>query len=177
MKRALTLIALVLMTAALSAQKTPNPVIVVETDKGTIEIELTPKMAPKGVARILGLVEKNFYRGLRVHRVTPSITQFGDPQTRNMRLQNSWGSGGSGTYLGVAEITPAMRHVRGAVGFAYAGEAKRADSQLYIMKNVMPALDGDYSIIGRVISGMTVVDRLQVTDIIKNITLKGAPTK
>ena len=47
-----------------------------------------------------------------------------------------------------------------------------ADSQLYIMKTAMPGLDGDYSIIGRVVNGITVADRLQHGDVIKNITLK-----
>lgn len=177
MKRMLTMLVMVVLTTTLAAQKTPNPVIVVETDKGVIEIELLQKQAPKGVAKILELVQKNFYRGLRVHRVTPSLVQMGDPLTRNMRNQGSWGSGGSGTRLGVAEITPGMKHVRGAVGLAYSGEAKFADSQFYIMKNVMPGLDGDYSIIGRVVSGITVADRLQVTDVIKNITIKGAAAK
>ena len=177
MKRMLSLFLLFALSATLSAQKTTNPVIVVDTAKGVIEIELNPRMAPKGVAKILGLVEKGFYRGLRVHRMTPNLVQFGDPLTRNMRNQNSFGSGGSGTYLGVAEITPAMKHVRGAVGFAYSSEAKLADSQIYIMKTLMPGLDGDYSIIGRVISGITVADKLQANDVIKNITLKAAAVK
>ena len=177
MKRMVSLLVLFVLTATLSAQKTTNPVIVVETDKGVIEIELNPKMAPKGVEKILGLVQKNFYRGQRVHRVTPSLVQWGDPGTRNVRNQSSWGSGGSGTRLGVAEITPAMKHVRGAVGFAYAGEAKYADSQIYIMTKAMPGLDGNYSIIGRVTSGITVADKLQVSDVIKNITIKGAAGK
>ena len=177
MKRICSLLVLIVLTATLSAKKTTNPVIVVETDKGVIEIELFPKMAPKGVEHILALVEKNFYRGHRVHRVTPNLVQWGDPGSRNVRNQSSWGSGGSGTRVGVAEITPAMKHVRGAVGLAYAGEAKYADSQLYIMKNLMTGLDGDYSIIGRVLSGITVADKLQISDVIKNITLKGAPAK
>ena len=161
---------------ALSAQKTPNPVIVIETDKGNIEIELLQKWAPKGVAKILGLVEKGFYRGLRVHRVTNSLVQMGDPQTRNMRSQNYWGTGGSGTPLGVTEINLMMKHVRGAVGLAYSanGGPKFADSQFYIMKNASQGLDGDYSIIGRVVNGIIVADRLQVTDVIKNIAVKGA---
>jgi cyclophilin family peptidyl-prolyl cis-trans isomerase len=159
---------------AQKAPKVPDPVIVVETDKGSIEIELQPKMAPKGVEKILGLVEQGFYRGLRVHRVTNSIVQMGDPQTRNMRLQNLWGTGGSGKMLGVVEINPMMKHVRGAVGLAYAanGGPKFADSQFYIMKSASQGLDGDYSIIGRVINGITVADRLQVSDVIKNITVK-----
>jgi cyclophilin family peptidyl-prolyl cis-trans isomerase len=159
---------------AQKAPKTPNPVIVIETDKGNIEIELEPKMAPKGVEKILGLVESGFYRGLRVHRVTNSLVQMGDPQTRNMRAQAYWGTGGSGKTLGVTEINPMMKHVRGAVGFAYAGGPKFADSQFYIMKTASQGLDGDYSIIGRVINGITVADRLQVTDVIKNITVKPA---
>lgn len=158
--------------AELRAQKQANPVILIETEKGNIEIELYPKMAPKGVAKILGLVEKGFYRGLRVHRVTSSIMQLGDPQTRDMRRQPNWGSGGSGSYLGVAEINPMMKHVRGAVGLAYAGDPKYADSQFYVMKSASQGLDGDYSIIGRVVNGITVADRLQVTDLIKNITVK-----
>jgi len=160
--------------SAQKAPKAPNPVIVIETEKGNIEIELEPKMAPKGVEKILGLVESGFYRGLRVHRVTNSIVQMGDPQTRNMRLQNIWGTGGSGKMLGVVEINPMMKHVRGAVGLAYSanGGPKFADSQFYIMKSASQGLDGDYSIIGRVINGITVADRLQVTDVIKNITVK-----
>lgn len=160
--------------SAQKAPKIPNPTIVIETDKGNIEIELQSKMAPKGVAKILGLVESGFYRGLRVHRVTNSLVQMGDPQTRNMRSQNYWGTGGSGTPLGATEIVPMMKHVRGAVGLAYAanGGPKFADSQFYIMKNASQGLDGDYSIIGRVVNGITVADRLQVTDVIKNITLK-----
>lgn len=174
MKRLLSALVVIALSAPLAAQKTPNPVIVVETVKGVIEIELLPKQAPKGVAKILGLVEKNFYRGLRVHRVTPNLAQFGDPLTRNARNERAWGTGGSGERLGVAEITPLMKHVRGAVGFAYSGEAKFADSQLYIMKSAMSGLDGDYSIIGRVVNGITVADRLQHGDVIKNITLKGS---
>jgi cyclophilin family peptidyl-prolyl cis-trans isomerase len=161
----------------LAAQKTTNPVIVIETEKGNIEIELQPKAAPKGVEKILGLVQSGFYRGLRVHRVTSSLVQMGDPQTRNMRLQGSWGTGGSGKMLGVVEINPMMKHVRGAVGFAYSGDPKFADSQFYIMKSASQGLDGDYSIIGRVINGITVADRLQVSDVIKNITVKGGAPK
>ena len=177
MKRLLTLLVLCGLAVPLSAQSTPNPVIVVDTDKGAIEIEFNPKLAPKGVAQIMGLVEKNFYRGQRVHRVTPSLIQFGDPGTRNFRNQNSWGTGGAGLRVGVAEIVPAMKHVRGAVGFAYGGEARMADSQIYIMKTAMPGIDGQYSILGRVIKGITVADQLQVADVIKSVSIKGAAAK
>ena len=177
MKRLVTLLALLALAAPLSAQNTPNPVIVVDTAKGAFEIEFNPKLAPKGVAKILELVGKNFYRGQRVHRVTANLAQFGDPGSRNVANKSSWGSGGSGSYIGVAEITPAMKHVRGVVGFAYGYEAKAADSQMYIMKSAMPGIDGKYSLLGRVTNGMAVVDKLEIGDVIKNITQKGAAAK
>ena len=169
---ALGLSAIALSAAAAPEQKAANPVIVIDTVKGVIEIELQPKQAPKTVAHILELVEKNFYRGLRVHRATSGLVQMGDPQTRNMRLQNSWGSGGSGHVIGVFEINPLMKHARGSVGMAHSGDPKLADSQFYIMKTPMSGLDGDFTIFGRVIKGITVADRLQIADIVKNITVK-----
>jgi cyclophilin family peptidyl-prolyl cis-trans isomerase len=173
---------ILLVSAGLAAQtKAPkpgaNPVVVFDTDKGQIEIELLMKQAPKGAAHILDLVKKGFYRGLRVHRVTGTVAQWGDPQTRNVRLKNAWGTGNNGTPIGVVEITGMMKHIRGAVGLAYSGEAKFADSQIYIVKTASSGLDGDYSIIGRVTSGMAVVERLQVEDVIKNAFVKGEGPK
>jgi hypothetical protein len=59
-----------------------GPVIVFETAKGAVEIETYPNEAPKSVAHILALVRRNFYNGLRIHRVEPDfVVQFGDPLT------------------------------------------------------------------------------------------------
>jgi peptidylprolyl isomerase len=155
----------------------PKPVAVVETSKGTFEIQFWPATAPKGVDHLVTLIKQGFYRGLRVHRVTPSLMQFGDPATRDMRREPSWGSGGSGTIIGVVEIAPSLHHVRGTVGLAHAGDAKAdakfGDSQLYIMKTASPSLDGKYSIVGQVTTGMAVVDKLEKTDLLKNVTIKG----
>jgi peptidylprolyl isomerase len=73
----------------------------------------------------------------------------------------------------VAEISKRHLHVRGAVGLAYSGSAVNADSQLYIMKSPSPSLDGKYAIIGQVTKGMDVVDRVEETDLVKNMTVKG----
>jgi cyclophilin family peptidyl-prolyl cis-trans isomerase len=81
-------------------QKSPGagPVIVLETARGVIEIETYPDEAPKSVALIVGLVKKGFYNGLRFHRAEPNfVIQVGDPQTRDMTKQDSWGRGNSGT--------------------------------------------------------------------------------
>jgi cyclophilin family peptidyl-prolyl cis-trans isomerase len=153
------------------------PIVVVETARGTFEMTLLPAVAPKSVAHILDLVRKNFYRGLRVHRVTDGLAQMGDPQTRNVSLEEFWGQAGSGQTIGVAEISKTQSHVRGAVGVAHSGNPKAADSQFYIMKVASPKLDGDYAIIGHVTAGMAVVDQLQVKDVIKNCYVKGEGPK
>src|SRR5512139_1744718 len=94
--------------APANAKKSPDagPVIVFETAKGAFEIETYPTEAPKTVAHIVGLVRRNFYNGQRIHRVVPGfVVQFGDPQSRDMTKKDRWGTGGSGTPIGVAEFS------------------------------------------------------------------------
>jgi peptidyl-prolyl cis-trans isomerase B (cyclophilin B) len=148
-----------------------GPVIVVETVKGTIEFETYPKDAPKTVEHILALVKRNFYNGQRVHRVVPGfVVQFGDPQTRDMTKQDRWGTGGSGRPIGAAEVK--RTHGAGAVAMAHGGDPAKADSQMYITLAPQPSLDKGYTVFGQVISGMDVVRKLAVTDVIRRITVK-----
>jgi cyclophilin family peptidyl-prolyl cis-trans isomerase len=152
-----------------------GPVIVVETVKGTFEFETYPNEAPKTVARIVELVQKRFYNGQRVHRVEPNfVVQFGDPTTRDMTKERDWGRMGSGTPIGVAEITKTRTHVVGAVAMAHLDDPSKADSQMYITLSRQPSLDGKYTVFGKVISGMDVVRKLAVTDRIIRITVREA---
>src|SRR3954468_16783786 len=74
-----------------------GPVVVLETAKGTIEIETYPEDAPKTVANFLDLVKKGFYNGLRFHRAEANfLVQIGDPKSRDMSLSEWWGRYGSG---------------------------------------------------------------------------------
>ncbi|HQZ40297.1 MAG TPA: peptidylprolyl isomerase [Vicinamibacterales bacterium] len=182
--RLIALVSGVLVTAlaAAAAQSAPaatspgaGPVVVVETVKGTFEFETYPNEAPKTVARILELINKRFYNGQRVHRVVPNfVMQLGDPATRDMTKQADWGRGGSGTPIGVAEITKTRTHVRGAVAMAHAGDPSKADSQWYVTLSPQARLDGQYTVFGKVISGMDVVSKLQVTDRIVRVTVREA---
>ena len=149
----------------------------IETVKGTIEIQTFPTEAPKTVEHIVALAKRNFYNGQRVHRVEPGyVVQFGDPQTRDMTKRERWGTGGSGKAIGVGEFSPKRKHVVGAVAMAHPGGSIRrrevADSQMYIMLGTAPKLDGNFTVFGQVISGMDVVRKLAVTDIIRRITVK-----
>ncbi|MDQ3441423.1 MAG: peptidylprolyl isomerase, partial [Planctomycetota bacterium] len=100
----ISLAVLVAIMVAPSVAQTPpgaGPVIVLETAKGTIEIETYPEEAPKTVAQIVGLVKRGFYNGLRFHRAEPKfLIQVGDPGTRNMAMQDHWGRAGSGKAIG-----------------------------------------------------------------------------
>jgi len=165
--------------AAPAVQTAGNPTLVLDTAKGTIEIELFRGEAPKSVAYIIDLVEKNFYRGLRFHRVERSLVQVGDSASRDVSKKEWWGRSVHSPTIGVAEISKKQLHVRGAVGLAYAagGTPAGANSQFYILKEAAPSLNGKYTIIGRVRVGMPTVDTLQVADVLKQATIKEAVPK
>ena len=166
---------------ALAAQKSPGagPVFVVETMKGTIEIETYPNEAPKTVDHILALIKRNFYNGQRILRIVPGqLVQFGDPQTRDMTKQAWWGRGfdaGSGKSIGVAEFSKKRLHNVGSVSMAHPGDARQADSQMFISLSAQPKWNGQYTVFGQVISGMDVVRKLAVTDRIVRVTVKPEP--
>ena len=161
--------------AATEAKPSPGagPVVVFETVKGNFEFETYPNEAPKSVEHILTLVRRNFYNGLRVHRVVRGqLVQFGDPLSRDMSKRDYWGTGGSGKPIGISEVNPKRKHVVGSVALAHNGDPRSADSQMYIMFIAQPKYDKDYTVIGRVISGMDVVQKLQETDVIRRAFVK-----
>lgn len=172
---------LYVLVPVLSAQTSPGagPVVVLETEKGVIEFETYPEEAPKTVETILALVKRNFYNRMRFHRAEPNfLVQIGDPQSRNILMRDWWGRGGSGKPIGVAEITKKRSHVRGAVAMAYAGtDPKLAESQFYIVLRASPQLNAKYTVFGKVIKGMEVVDRLEQADMLKRAFVKEAPAK
>ena len=159
----------------LSAQRSA-PLIVVETSKGTFAFDTYPREAPVSVAHIAKLARDGFYNGQRVHRAVPGfVAQFGDPQTRDLDKRSVWGRGAeasSGSPVGVAEVTLKRKNLALAVGLAHAGEPAQADSQLYIMLEARPELDGQYAVIGQVVEGEDVPARLQVGDEIKRVYVR-----
>lgn len=176
------MLAVVCLAVSARAQvKSPGagPILVLETAKGTIEIETYPEEAPKTVARVVELVRKNFYNGLRFHRAEPNfLIQVGDPVTRDVSRQAWWGRQGTGKPIGVAEITKKRRHVAGAVSMAYPGTDKtQADSQFFITLRASPEFDGKYTVFGKVLKGMDVVAKIQRGDILKRAYLKDEPAR
>jgi cyclophilin family peptidyl-prolyl cis-trans isomerase len=156
-------------TTRLAGQRElPGPVIAVQTGRGTFWIETFARDAPASVEHIVSLVTGRFYDGQRVHRALPGfLVQFGDPQTRDLSARSLWGRGAaaaSGRPVGVAEISDRRIHRRGTVGLAHMGNPAAADSQLYVTLADRSELNGRYAIVGQVISGLEVLDALQVGD-------------
>jgi len=174
MRRLLTWLASAALIAG-AQDKSPGAgaTIVLDTAKGSIEIETYPEEAPRTVARIVELVKAGFYDGQRFHRADPNfLIQIGDPASRDVTRQDWWGRGGSGKSIGIAEITKKRTHVRGAVGMGHSGDPKGADSQFYITLRPAPELDGKYTVFGRVIAGMDVVLRMQRGDLLTRAYVK-----
>jgi peptidylprolyl isomerase len=165
--------------AGAKATTAKTPVFRIETAKGVITVETYPMDAPKSFEHILALVKKNFYNNQAVHRIVPGqAVQFGDPQSRNMMLVDWWGRGpnsGSGSVIGVSEVSKTRKHRRGTLALANSGSPAVADSQMYIALRPVAAWDGKYTIIGQVTSGIEVADKLARGDKIKSITATGAP--
>jgi cyclophilin family peptidyl-prolyl cis-trans isomerase len=117
---------------------------------GTVEIVLRPDLAPHHIERIQTLVRSGFYNGLTFHRVVPGfMAQGGDP--------TGTGEGGSKLPDLKAEFS-AVPFLRGTVGAARTDDPDTANSQFFIMFVPNSSLDGNYTVIGRVVKGMDVVD-------------------
>jgi peptidylprolyl isomerase len=117
---------------------------------GTVEIVLRPDLAPHHIQRIQTLVRSGFYNGLTFHRVIPGfMAQGGDPK--------GTGEGGSELPDLKAEFT-AVPFLRGTLGAARAVSPDSANSQFFIMYAPHQELDNNYTVLGRVVSGMDAVD-------------------
>ncbi|MFL6735958.1 MAG: peptidylprolyl isomerase [Sphingomonas sp.] len=120
---------------------------------GTVEIVLRPDLAPHHIERIQTLVREGFYNGLTFHRVVPGfMAQGGDP--------SGTGEGGSKLPDLKAEFS-AVPFLRGTVGAARTDKPDTANSQFFIMFVPNSSLDGNYTVIGRVVKGMDQVDRIE----------------
>jgi peptidyl-prolyl cis-trans isomerase B (cyclophilin B) len=161
-----------LPVAANAQAPAPGPTVVIETTKGTITIETYPSEAPKTVENFLALVKSNFYNRQHFHRAEPFVIQVGDPNSKELANKDTWGRRGNGKPIGVAEISKKLKHKKGAVGMAHAGDPAKADSQFYITRLPNKIPEGKYAIFGQVTSGLDVVEKIEVGDTVKRMYVK-----
>ncbi len=147
-----------------SQSRLTNPdtstVAYVDTDRGTFQIELAVLDAPLTVENFITLARKGYFNGLTVHRVVPNfVIQDGDPR--------SDGEGGPG-YTIRDEINE-RPYLRGTVGMALDPWRDTGGSQFFVTLSPQPHLDARYTVFGRVVDGMDVVDKIQQWDVIRRV--------
>ena len=130
--------------------------VYLETKDGRITILLRPDLAPKHVKQIKELVKRKFYDGIVFHRVIDGfMAQTGDPT----------GTGMSGSDLpNIPAEFSNEPFKRGILGMARAQDPNSANSQFFIMFAEAPSLNGQYTVIGEVVDGMPVVDKIKRGD-------------
>jgi peptidylprolyl isomerase len=156
------------LAVAAMAQE-PENVLVIDVDgthPGTVEIELMPDVAPQHVARIKELARSGAYDDVVFHRVIDGfMAQTGDVEhgKRDAVSAGRAGTGGSEMPDLPAEFSD-RPFEKGTVGMARAMDPNSANSQFFIMFAPAPHLDGQYTVVGRVISGQNVVDGIKRGD-------------
>ena len=132
----------------------------IHTEGGDIVVELFPDIAPIAVNSFIFLAENGWYNGVTFHRVIPGfVAQGGDP--------TGTGLGGPGYAFGI-EISPDVTFDQpGLLSMANSGPTSNG-SQFFITLDELPHLDGGYTIFGRVISGMEVVEQITPRDTSQN---------
>lgn len=160
MIRILAVLAAVLFAAPAIAQPLPANLdkanaIVIDSTKGRIVIKLRNDIAPQHAERIKQLAREGFYNNVPFHRVMDGfMAQTGDGQNGN-------GTGGS-KYPNLKQEFSKVHFARGIVGMARRGDSvDSANSQFFIMFADGGSLDGQYTVIGEVVQGMDVVDKLK----------------
>ena len=147
------LAALVCALPAAAQQNDPQNTVVLETTKGNVVVRLRPDLAPKHAERIKLLARDGYYNNVPFHRVMAGfMAQTGDGDKGN-------GTGKS-KYPNMAAEFSKTPFKRGVVGMARATDPNSANCQFFIMFTDAPHLNGQYTVIGEVVSGMENVDKL-----------------
>ncbi|MDD5190271.1 MAG: peptidylprolyl isomerase [Dehalococcoidales bacterium] len=143
-----------------------NPVVVLETNQGNIEIKLLPYIAPKACENFLGLVNKGYYNGLIFHRVIQGfMIQGGDPTGTGRGGESIWGAPFAD------EVTPLMTFDRpGLLAMANAGPNTNG-SQFFICYDAQPSLDGGYTVFGQLVSSTEVLNKIKQGDRLIKVTV------
>ncbi len=141
----------------------------IETEKGSIELELYPQHAPRTVNNFVFLSRQGFYDGVTFHRVVkspyPFVIQGGDP--------TGSGRGGPGYKFEDECVGNPLKHETGVISMANAGPNTNG-SQFFITLAATPHLNGKHTVFGKVRSGQDVVNRIEEGDRMTKVTISEA---
>ena len=161
---------------------TSAAIVVMETAKGVIKVELRINDAPKTTQNFIDLVGKKFYDGLVFHRVEPNfVIQGGDPEGNGtggsgmnipLEIKCQDGTMTEGRTVDVQQCPVALPHTDGALAMARAMDPNSASSQFYITIGDQSFLDGNYAVFGYVTEGKDIVRMIEKGDVITRIYLE-----
>ena len=155
------------MTNTTMTSNNESKLAVLDTAQGPITMEFFPNVAPIHVSNFEKLAESGFYNGTIFHRIVKGfVIQGGDPNTKNSTNMAAWGTGDPG-YKIDAEFSN-IPHNRGIVSMARSSDPDSAGSQFFIVLNDSRFLDNQYTVFGRVVNGMDVVDKIAALPTIQN---------
>ncbi|HEY3416858.1 MAG TPA: peptidylprolyl isomerase [Armatimonadota bacterium] len=139
--------------------------VTITMDKGgIIEVVLEGAEMPLTTANLVKLIQTGYYNGLTFHRVVPDfVIQGGDPSGN--------GTGGPG-YAIKLEISPKLKHKKGAISMARSQSPDSAGSQFFLCLADTPHLDSGYAVFGWTKSGQEVIDNVKVGDRMKTVTVE-----
>ena len=142
-------------------------VAVLKTSDGEMVVEFWPEVAPKTVANFEKLAREGFYNGTAFHRIIRGfMIQGGDPNTKNLSAESSYGTGGPG-YNVPAEFND-RPHLRGVLSMARSADPNSAGSQFFICLGTASSLDHKYTAFGKVIKGLDVLDKIGATPVTRS---------
>jgi peptidyl-prolyl cis-trans isomerase B (cyclophilin B) len=137
--------------------------VTMETNRGTIELELYPEHAPVTVNNFVFLINEGFYDGVKFHRVINNfVIQGGDP--------TGTGRGGPGYKFQDETFGNPLEHGTGYLSMANAGPNTNG-SQFFITHSPQSHLDGKHTVFGKVVGGMEVVNAIQQSDVMEKVTV------
>lgn len=150
---------------AMDIDVTKNYAVSIETNKGTIELELYPQHAPQTVNNFVFLAGQGFYDGVKFHRVIADfMIQTGDP--------TGTGRGGPGYRFADECKGNPLKHERNVISMANAGPNTNG-SQFFITHVPTPHLNGKHTVFGKVVKGGDVVDAIRQGDVMEKVTVAG----
>jgi peptidyl-prolyl cis-trans isomerase B (cyclophilin B) len=146
---------------AMQIDTTQNYKVSIETNRGTIDLELYPQHAPQTVNNFVFLAKQGYYDGVTFHRVIADfMIQGGDP--------TGSGRGGPGYKFGDECKGNPLKHARGVISMANAGPNTNG-SQFFITHVATPHLDGRHTVFGKVTKGLDVVDAIEQGDVMESV--------
>jgi peptidyl-prolyl cis-trans isomerase B (cyclophilin B) len=174
MNRVLGLILLTLLVIGVlfMTYEKENDVAVISTNFGEMIVEFYPDIAPMHVDSFVALANEEYFNGTTFHRVIPGfMIQGGDPNSRNENKATHGTGGRAGKFFGIGnEEDPSTwlipqefndtPHVKGILSMARTNEPNSASSQFFICHDNANFLDNNYTVFGKVVEGLDVIDQI-----------------